>query len=380
MKIGCLVLDLRVLLICGVILWLIIAYLSPEMNVYKFVIQNEHTVPKINRPNSSPNSRTTPLKTLRTFWVDMEPYIANNLKLYNSSLCNIPNCLLADNISSADIVVFSHRHIPRNVIDKKKGQIWIFFSGESPYHTARPTRDWIDRFDLSMSYMKDSDIQMPIYGVFQKSQKQFLKNYSNILKTKTKDAVWLTSHCKTPSRRENLVKDLGKYLSIDIFGECGDKKCGGRYEGLSKCLPLFETNYKFYFSFENSICNQYTTEKLHSLYLEHTALIPVINGPKDATQYIPKGTYINSQDFTNAALLAYELKQIGSNETEYIRYLKEKDKYTTKTLDKIVQETQCNLCKYLVDIENGKKARKNNSWVNILNPGVYCTDKSFCIT
>ncbi|XP_061179075.1 alpha-(1,3)-fucosyltransferase C-like [Saccostrea echinata] len=265
----------------------------------------------------------------------------------------------------------------------------------------------MDRFDLSMSYMDDSDIHVPMYGKFQKRQKILKRNYSGILINKTKDAVWVSSQCVTPSRRENLVKDLSKYLTVDTYGGCGTKKCGGQYDRLPKCQSLFETHYriyspisrsayksvrffqviqlpkyrligeyiryKFYFSFENSICKQYTTEKLRNLFSYSATLIPVINGPNDASRYIPKGTYINSQDFANASSLATELKRIGSNEAEYIRYLTEKDKYTCQTVDKIVPSAQCTLCKYLVDIEKGKKTRKNNSWFKILDPKVFCT-------
>ncbi|XP_061179079.1 glycoprotein 3-alpha-L-fucosyltransferase A-like [Saccostrea echinata] len=330
------------------------------MNLYRLMIQNV-------------NKESPPLRQYRTYWIKMEPYIANYLKLNNNSRCSVPNCILTDNISNADIVVFSHQHIPKSTLNKREGQIWVFYSAESPYHTHRPNKEWMDRFDLSMSYMDDSDIQESMYGEFKKRQTVLKRNYSGILINKTKDAVWVSSHCVTPSRRENLVKDLSKYLSVDTYGGCGTKKCGGQYDRLPKCQSLFEANYKYYFSFENSICKQYTTEKLRNLFLHSATLIPVINGPNDASRYIPKGTYINSQDFANASSLAKELKRIGSNEAEYIRYLTEKDKYTVQTVAEIVPITQCTLCKYLVDIEKGKKTRKSNSWFKILDPKVFCT-------
>ncbi|XP_062570004.1 alpha-(1,3)-fucosyltransferase C-like [Saccostrea cucullata] len=309
----------------------------------------------------------------RTHWFHAEEYFVQQLRYYDSTQCSIPCCVLETNVSKADIVVFSHRRIPKKVITKIKGQIWVFNTAESPYHTWRPNKEWIKHFDLSMSYMEESDIYVPFYGKLQKIQEPVIKNYTRILSKKTKDAIWVSSHCPTPSRREKLVEELSKYLKVDKFGRCGSKKCGKQYDNLNGCQSMFERDYKFFFSFENSLCKSYTTEKLFSLYLNRAHVIPVINGPKDAGQYLPKGTYINSQDFPSVSLLAKELIRIGSNETEYIRYLKEKDRFIPQSFRKTVLNAQCDLCKYVRDVYNGKKVRRNKSWLNVLNPDVYCT-------
>ena len=43
------------------------------------------------------------------------------------------------------------------------------------------------------------------------------------MKNKVKMAYWLVSDCKTDNRREDYVKELQKYINIDIFGRCGNK-------------------------------------------------------------------------------------------------------------------------------------------------------------
>ncbi|XP_062570725.1 alpha-(1,3)-fucosyltransferase C-like [Saccostrea cucullata] len=312
-------------------------------------------------------------RTYRTHWFQAEECFVDQLRYYDGTQCSIPGCVLETNVFNADIVVFSHRDIPKTVIKKGKGQIWVFNTAESPYHTERPNKKWLKQFDISMSYMEESDIYVPFYGKLQKIQEPVIKNYTGILSKKTKDAVWVSSHCPTPSRREKLVEELSKYLKVDTFGRCGTKRCGKQYDNLKGCQDIFERDYKFFFSFENSLCKGYTTEKLFSLYLNRAHVIPVFNGPKDAGQYLPTETYINSQDFPSVGLLAKELIRIGSNETEYTSYLKEKDKFIPKSFRKIILDAQCALCRYVRDVYNGKKTRRNKSWFNVLNPDVYCT-------
>ena len=58
----------------------------------------------------------------------------------------------------------------------------------------------------------------------------FPKNLSSFLNDrdfsyKTKDILWMVSHCKTNSRREDYVQKLRSHLStlsIDVMGKCGN--------------------------------------------------------------------------------------------------------------------------------------------------------------
>ena len=74
--------------------------------------------------------------------------------------------------------------------------------------------------------------------------------------------------------RDSFVADLSKYIDVDIFGSCGSRGCPGRRS--NECYQYLERNYRFYLSFENSLCRDYVTEKaFHPLKYN---LIPITFG------------------------------------------------------------------------------------------------------
>lgn len=123
-----------------------------------------------------------------------------------------------------------------------------------------------------MTYRWDSDFVGP-YGYIKPVDKVQLhpsadqmKNYLsrldpkiNYAKGKTKMAAWFVSNCVSHSKRKELVKLLQNYVDVDIYGDCGTKKCPRKQE--EDCRKMAATKYKFYLSFENSLCLDYVTEK-----------------------------------------------------------------------------------------------------------------------
>ena len=95
--------------------------------------------------------------------------------------------------------------------------------------------------------------------------------------------VWFVSHCGTPSGREKYVKILRDYIGVDIYGKCGRNKCG-RVKNVEvkysvdedPCFTMVNSRYKFYISFENSICKDYITEKTYNALKLNT--IPIVLG------------------------------------------------------------------------------------------------------
>ena len=51
------------------------------------------------------------------------------------------------------------------------------------------------------------------------------------------------------------------YQQVDIYGGCGQLKCRRDAQDKDSCYKTLARDYKFYLSFENSLCKDYVTEK-----------------------------------------------------------------------------------------------------------------------
>ena len=69
-------------------------------------------------------------------------------------------------------------------------------------------------------------------------------------KSKNKHVAWFVSSCRVPSEREKYVRELQKYVNVDVYGQCGNKTCPKSFE----CLQLLTQKYFFYLSFESALC------------------------------------------------------------------------------------------------------------------------------
>jgi hypothetical protein len=83
------------------------------------------------------------------------------------------------------------------------------------------------------------------------------------------------------------VKKMSKYIYIDVYGKCGKYTCDDNKD----CIKQLSGSYKFYLAFENSLCKEYTTEKLFSLFQEDFNIIPVVRGAPDTVSIVPH-TYL----------------------------------------------------------------------------------------
>ena len=122
-------------------------------------------------------------------------------------------------------------------------------------------------FNLTAHFRSDSDFPFKYFhSEIRDSTCDHCLPNSTLLNGKTKFMVWMVSHCKTQSKREDYMAELSKYIKVDVFGKCGNYTS----ECLNKDLPCTKEiieGYKFYFAAENSICKEYFTGK-HPYYVE----------------------------------------------------------------------------------------------------------------
>ncbi|XP_060558849.1 alpha-(1,3)-fucosyltransferase C-like [Ruditapes philippinarum] len=293
-----------------------------------------------------------------------------NAKSVDMSLCEYKQCTInfidnaqqrKDFFSTADAVLFQGgRLINKPPIRCHANQVYVFTSIESPIHLmfSYGGKRWYNTINWTMTYRLDSDILYK-YGSLKLKNLTDIpkeKNYEQIFKEKTKEVAWLVSDCPTEGKREKYVNILQKYMKVDIYGRCGPFKNCTKEEG-TKCLQKIGKDYKFYLSFENSVCKDYMTEKVFGWFQRD--IITVVRGARNYDKLLPKNTYIDTHKFTSVKDLAEYLKKLSKNKEEYIKYLREKDKYETESLRTQVQRAYCDLCKRLHHIEDYKRTYQN---------------------
>ncbi|KAA0191242.1 hypothetical protein HAZT_HAZT001513 [Hyalella azteca] len=114
-----------------------------------------------------------------------------------------------------------------------------------------------------------------------------------------------------------MVDRLSRYMQVDVYGECGTLKCP-RYD--SECIPRAAKIYKFYLSFENSLCDDYITEKFFAIL--KLDILPVVYGLGEYEKIAPPHSYINALDFPSIRHLANYLLYLDKNHTAYNEYFR----------------------------------------------------------
>ena len=229
-------------------------------------------------------------------------------------------------------------------------QLWIFYQQEPP--TTKYWWRYYSCFDnmmnATMTFRKDSDIYAPRIRIERRNSTYKVVNVQYPDKTKPKMAAWFVSHCNTQSKREMYAKKLRRYIDLDIYGKCGDHDCPAYTRACDKQL---KDTYNFYLSFENSICEDYVTEKLLRPLLN--GVVPVTLGGADYTQILPEGSYIDVSNFTSPGHLALYLHHVLRDVDRYRSYFEWKKTHYVKNEENHINF--CGLCKYVN--ENGHKRK-----------------------
>ncbi|KAK2712723.1 hypothetical protein QYM36_011421 [Artemia franciscana] len=272
--------------------------------------------------------------------------------------CEYSNCYVTNDKSyllEASAVLF---HAPtyqpsQARLARLSHQRYVFFSMESP-ENFKIENSYDNYFNWTMTYRTDSDI-LWLYGEIKKREKPIAKEFKKF--TKDKWVAWMVSNCLTSSGREKYVEELRKHVPVEIYGKCGSNSCP---KTLGKeCYEIIEKDYKFYLSFENSLCKDYVTEKLFNL-LQHN-VIPIVYGAADFERILPANSYINAMNHSPREL-ANIVKEIGNDPIKYQQYLRWKEEYDVSFN---VRHPFCDLCKKLhTDDETKVYADLKKWWID----------------
>ncbi|XP_062601165.1 alpha-(1,3)-fucosyltransferase 7-like isoform X1 [Saccostrea cucullata] len=246
-----------------------------------------------------------------------------------------------EGLAQSDAVFFHYHRYDLDVQDLPKrnvlNQIWILYLLEPTTYIERDIVVLNGLFNWTMSYRRDSTVFAPYGSFVERPSTKYLKPFSN----RKKFAFAVFSRCNDNGKRYRIVRELQKYINIDIFGSCGSLKCDTKFQ---QCLSTERAqDYFFRLSFENSHCKDYVTEKLW--FPLKQGVIPVVNWARDQKDTRVNSSHvINIYDFNSIKDLVKYLKSVATNETLYNGYFSWR-----KTLDVETSHFHafCNLCKKL---------------------------------
>lgn len=209
--------------------------------------------------------------------------------------------------------------------------------------------DW---FNITATFKPNSDVHVPYTGFDKLSN---LHRYSEYLKAfiqmqskqdnfldkqlkrpKKRLALWVVSHCHTSSKREEYIRELQKYMNVDVYGWCNwhSLPCDqSKITSKKACIREFFDSYKFYLAFENSKCDHYITEKYFQFYNNinffEINTVPVVSGPPPEHYGEPifgHRNFIHVDSFDSPKSLAEYLLYLDRNNTAYLEYFEWKRK------------------------------------------------------
>nr|XP_054772674.1 alpha-(1,3)-fucosyltransferase C-like [Lytechinus pictus] len=195
------------------------------------------------------------------------------------------------------------------------GQFWVLCAKESPQHDP----DYAPRgltgnpFNLTMTYVRDSDIYFP-YATVRKLGKPN-ENPPDIPK-KTKLIAWMAFNCKPYYwKRTELAKAIQRNISVDMYGKCGTGRLAH-----DKAIETLE-QYKFYFAFENSECRDYITEKVWKNCLSQ-GIVPIVYGStrEGYEKSLPRNSFISVEDFSNMSEFVDYIHALDKDDARYMEY------------------------------------------------------------
>jgi alpha-1,3-fucosyltransferase len=346
------------------------------------------------------------------FGIGRRPFQVYNCPVDKCVATNDPN-YLKDGSGAFDAVLVSAQANDFKMTVEKKEEIlkwrqphqrFVFFMMESPAFFIHnfDNATYSNFFNWTMTYRWESDIPRPygwfspkakprdrlhIGGWFRTKQphddrlpqfqyptpppeewipynpKEFHRQLPNMedsfraLAKRPSKVAWIVSHCHTPdSVRESYVKELQKHIQVDVFGKCdiGENKaisCDKPYSihQEDNCSQRVQQGYKFYLSFENTLCSEYVTEKF---FRRANQTLVIAMTQANLTRLAPPHSHLNVMDFESPKALAEYLLYLDQNDAEYLSYFWWKHHYEihhpySGNLQNNFGASMCRLCEKL---------------------------------
>ncbi|KAH8868425.1 Glycoprotein 3-alpha-L-fucosyltransferase A [Schistosoma japonicum] len=260
---------------------------------------------------------------------DTKKIIVNYGNIHINIIRNFTSCFTSDcelifdrtRWREADAVLLTDHLYPKG--QKPPNQLWFIFVHEPPFY-VKIANGLENMVNYTISYRMDSSIYVPYHNYVPTvashgADTKYQLPSRNYATGKSKMVAWFVSNCHSYSPRIIYAEELSRYVPVDVYGKCGNKICLRTSQ--ENCFNLLEKHYKFYLSFENSLCSDYITEKFFGNALSHN-VIPIVMGAsiEEYKRVAPPHSFIHVDQFESPEKLADYLKYLDKNETAYNEY------------------------------------------------------------
>ncbi|RXG53484.1 Alpha-(1,3)-fucosyltransferase 10 [Armadillidium vulgare] len=227
---------------------------------------------------------------------------------YNKRVCNYGSCIFTENRSlvqsshdtKAILFYGSDFSIEDLPLPRKEYHWWGLLHEESPKNQPLfDHEDALSLFNLTSTFRRGSSMPLTLQYLQSidalTSKNYFVStNHKNMLikENHLSPILYLQSDCNPPSKRDDYVKELAKFIPVDSYGSCLN----------NKELP---SDLK-----ENAECEDYITEKLWRPLT--VGSVPIYWGSPSVARWIPNNeSILHVRDFSTPQQLAnYILKYI----------------------------------------------------------------------
>lgn len=258
--------------------------------------------------------------------------------------CNFGSCIFTQNRSyvnyknKAKVILFygSNFKIEDLPLPRKPWQWWALLHEESPKNqpifnheqtlslfNLTSTFKYSSGMPLTLQYLQSAEVLLLTEHFVSTAKKNFL-----LKQKKISPILYLQSDCNPPSKRDDYVREISKFIGVDSYGICLNNQQlpvylhGIEHMNHPDIIKLI-ANYKFTIAFENFACEDYITEKLWRPLIAGS--VPIYWGSPSIKKWLPNNeSIIHVRDFETPQKLIFFLLDIMRNDTLYDNYLKHK--------------------------------------------------------
>ena len=260
------------------------------------------------------------------------------------------NCIATSNrstASNADAIVFhliDHLKMPKLPPVRKSHQRYVFFFMEPPQkinsELAHSLKKYNDVFNLTMTYKTDSSVYNPFSTFIRRKvpAPKILVRARKVLKFKTKMVAWF-AECDEDPLAKSYVEELKKYVRVDVYGPCGNLKCGPLQS--STCWDMVEKDYRFILAAEAFMCKDYITVRSFRALDHH--ILPLVYGGANYTRSTPPNSVVNIFDYPSPKALADYIQKLEKNDDAYMWHMEWKKDWEPGSWG----QGFCDLCKII---------------------------------